>query len=334
MNSDLPKRPRLADGLLLIHGPGDAVQLRGIHPPVRLGGELARRILPLLNGRNAVSQIFRRLKDWSEEEVAGALQALAARGLLDDGPPMAAGSADEQYTKSRLAFYRGAGSGSPALILERLAAARVQVVGREPLLGKVAAQLGEAGCSPIITPLPPRSVSAEAMLGLVREPGRDLLILSLPRPEPSLAAALNRFALETGYTYLPAIVDGPEAIIGPAVLPGRSACYTCFRGRQLANLPFPEEEAAYQDALDAAAGTGLVPHWPPFTALVTGLVTMEAVRLLTGLAAPTTLGHACFLNALHGLQRTARVWKVPRCPDCGGRTPPREEAAGDAPWTP
>lgn len=147
-------------------------------------------------------------------------------------------------------------------------------------------------------------------------PRSDLVVLALPRPAPALLAAANTACLGHGVPFLPVVISGHEAVIGPTVLPGRSACYDCFKQRLRTNAAFPEDDAAYEAHLDEGTAGATLPEWPPFTTAVAALAAMEVIRLITRFTPPVTAGQALFVDALTGTQRAGRVWKVPRCPSC------------------
>ncbi|WP_437605669.1 TOMM precursor leader peptide-binding protein [Sorangium sp. So ce834] len=147
----------------------------------------------------------------------------------------------------------------------------------------------------------------------------DLVLTCAARDDLLVMQSVARFAHAAGLASLCAYLDGLDAIIGPGVLPGRTACWSCARLRQLST----REKAAVHLALQAA----LLAERPARSAR-TCLAPM-----------PTSLGHSLALAALDMLLRpetaTVRgrllaqnlvsletsihaVLPMPTCDVCGG----------------
>lgn len=331
MRSDLPARPRLVDGLELVTGPGDNLQLRGCTPPVRLTGRMPRRLLPLLDGARSLDAITAALGEWPPEQVLAAIGMLAGQGLVGD-----AGAADAPpQARSQAAFYWAASTG-PAdrgeQTRQRLGEARIHLFGWGTLLQELERILRLSGCERLTVEAwsPPSGVLASSPGGVPfphpeqffqRFPPRmasDLVLLTLRRPAPALLDAANAACLSKGVPWLPVVVSGGEAVVGPAVLPGRSPCYTCFKHRLKTHAAHPEDDAAYEAHLDRAGDGVTVPEWPPLTAVTASLAAMEAIRLITQFAPASTTGQVIFMDGRTGSQRSSQVWKLPRCPACMG----------------
>jgi bacteriocin biosynthesis cyclodehydratase domain-containing protein len=334
MQPQLPAQPRLADGLELVAGAGELLQLRGCTPPLRLTGRMPQLLLPLLDGNHTLEAITGALTDWRPQEVLGAIWALAERGLLAEAGPARTQPPRPPDAPGQAAFYWAADSG-PADRGERarqaLHDAQLHLFGWGGLLAELLTALRQCGADGLTAEAwrPPSAVvaapvAAQAAVPFPRAdqlkqrlPGRsDLIVVALPRPAPALLAAVNLACLEQAVPFLPVVISGHEAVIGPTVLPGRSACYDCFKQRLKSNAAFPEDDAAYEAHLDRQTGGVTLPEWPPFTTAVAALAAMEAIRFITRFTPPITAGQVLFVDALTGSQRASRVWKLPRCPAC------------------
>lgn len=328
MVRELPEYPRLADGLELIVGPGDSLQLRGCNPPLRLTGTMPHRLLPLIDGTRSVEAITAELEEWQPPDILGALGMLAERGLIADGATAELDAPDE---RAQAAFYSLASTGAAnrgELARQALAGARIHLFGWGNLAQALERSLRTCGAASMTVgawaspPTPEQFVDR-----LPSAATSDLVLLALPRPIPSLLTAVNTACLNRGLTWLPVVLNGGEAIIGPTVIPGRSGCYECFKQRLLTHAAFPEDDAAYDEHLDRTASGGPVAEWAPFTSAVASLAAMEVVRLVTQFTPPITPGQAFFVDGLSGTQQLARVWKVPRCPACAQAK--RSDAGGE-----
>lgn len=138
----------------------------------------------------------------------------------------------------------------------------------------------------------------------------DLLVTGIDRPD-EVDVWVNEACLAAGVPY----VRGgmlPTRVVYWSVDPGRSACYSC----------------ALQADAAGSAGSGtarvarrLVPEMPavnrgigPVASLVGSLVAMEALRYLTGFAAPVAAGRFRLVDFRDGVTETEQPW--PRDPDC------------------
>jgi molybdopterin/thiamine biosynthesis adenylyltransferase len=139
----------------------------------------------------------------------------------------------------------------------------------------------------------------------------DLLITGIDRPD-EVDVWVNEACLAAGVPYVRGGIL-PTRVVYWSVDPGRSACYSC---------------ALRADAEQAAAGSGtavvarrLAPGLPavnrgigPVASLVGSLVAMEALRYLTGFAAPAAAGRFRVVDFRCGVTETEQPW--PRDPDC------------------
>jgi bacteriocin biosynthesis cyclodehydratase domain-containing protein len=334
MQQQLPAQPRLADGLELVAGAGELLQLRGCTPPLRLTGRMPQSLLPLLDGNHSLEAITEALTEWRPQDVLGAIRALHERGLITEARAARAQPPAPPDARAQAAFYWAAGSGPDdrgERARQALHDARLHLFGWGSLLAELLHALRQCGAEGLTAEawLPPSAVVAaptapKAALPFPtadqlkqRMPERsDLVVVALPRPAPALLAAANTACLEHAVPFLPLVISGHEAMIGPTVLPGRSACYHCFKQRLKTNAAFPEDDAAYDAHLDRGTAGVTLPEWPPFTTAVAALAAMEAIRFITRFTPPITAGQVLFVDALTGSQRASRVWKLPRCPAC------------------
>ena len=77
----------------------------------------------------------------------------------------------------------------------------------------------------------------------------DLVLSCAPADDLPVHDGVARFAHAGGTPSLSAHLDGADAILGPAVVPGRTACFQCARRRRIANGARPALLHALADAL-------------------------------------------------------------------------------------
>ncbi len=156
-------------------------------------------------------------------------------------------------------------------------------------------------------------LDADELLG-VGGPGdaRPLVVLCADVRTPGVEQDLTLWSMETDTSVLRACVDGDDALVGPIVIPGQSACLNCYDIQDEATRSFRFDYLAYKAALDR----GNAPT-----------STMRAQMLAAGYAAVAIADHAesgwgflvdrvVHVNVGTLEISTDRVFRVPRCPVC------------------
>lgn len=283
-SAPLPECPRLApwyrrveEGSRIVfeHG-GRAVVLEGAAV-----GRLLPPLLPLLDGTRTPDEVVETLGRPVAPAVERALDLLAAGGLLTDGPPPP-GSPEASETAEHLAAASGA---APSAVAGRLASARIAVAGTSPISAEVVRLLDRAGVGHVAR----RSEAAP-------DPSQGLAVVAPAAEETDLLAAWNEAAIPVGAPWLP-VVPGPDGliVIGPLVLPRRTACLAC-------SGPPPRRPTEPAPLRAAAAAAVAVEHALRWVALADPR--LPGVRHLLAAA-----------GAAVGL-RAELVQRRPRCPVC------------------
>lgn len=288
--SDLPRRPRVLPGLAVLRR-GDRELQIGIDPRhgVLLGNlsEDLLDLLPALTGQATVPELLARFPDERSRQAAMTLLAsLADAGLLDDAAPP--GSELGRLSADATAWALRTGNPRRLLAVNRQQAA-VVVRGEGRLGVAVACLLAAAGvgwvdfgAAGVVRPedtgtgyldtdvdrsrqeagiAAVHRSAASATTGPLPPARRpDLAVLTdLVVPSPNLTAPLHH----EGVPYLLARMRDGTGVVGPLIVPGRTACSQCMDLRrsdldpawptlalQLADRPQPGELAAAH----AAAG--------------------------------------------------------------------------------
>lgn len=142
----------------------------------------------------------------------------------------------------------------------------------------------------------------------------DVVVYTADRPRP-LVSDLNRLAIDTSTPLFPIEIHGFDGIVGPAIFPGETACYRCFRDRMRANVPGKRGYEAYERTLDADEEITTA-SLPPFARMLAGVAAMELHHLLafgTGYSA----GRVLTIDSLELSIEANDVLKRPRCECCG-----------------
>ncbi|MHB8732207.1 MAG: TOMM precursor leader peptide-binding protein [bacterium] len=189
-------------------------------------------------------------------------------------------------------------------------------VGR-PRREALAEALAEAAPWCRVTAGPPTVTEA----GELAPPKADwhLVVGTGGRDQLGLFRSVARYAQARNIRSLYGCIDGLEAVVGPAVLPGKTACWNCARLRRLANVDRPAETHALQTAFLAQHGAApLHTYLAPAAPLVGHLVALEALKLLSGYT-PSHLVGRILVQDLVTLETTSHVLiRMPWCEVCGG----------------
>jgi bacteriocin biosynthesis cyclodehydratase domain-containing protein len=138
-------------------------------------------------------------------------------------------------------------------------------------------------------------------------------VLAEDRFNPGSYEEFNLAALESRTTWTSFRLNGFDICIGPTVIPGETACYTCFDLRLKSNMSDYEEYLLLESHLrenDLQSGALMIDPG-------TDLAAFEVVKILTGFVTPTTVGQLFTLNLLTLAGSSHPVLKIPRCASCG-----------------
>lgn len=152
--------------------------------------------------------------------------------------------------------------------------------------------------------------------------GAGLALAALDVWSPRALHAVNAGAITGRTPWMPAFFDGGEAIVGPACIPGESACYFEYEIQQEASLGLRDEYHLYKETL---ADEGAEPRsliLAPFVDIAAGLAVTAALKFLaTGRT--FTVNRAVHVDLERGSIDYQDVFRLPRCPACAGLRPPQ-----------
>jgi bacteriocin biosynthesis cyclodehydratase domain-containing protein len=291
----------------------------------------------------------------SHASILRMLLLLHTKGLLAGGAPSGPapggrGDRDERPDPlgRQLLFWgrklgRTGSGGSAAEVQRRLGASRLVLVGTGLFGAATFDLLARSGCRDIRVlgwdddglladslaggPAPPRqflrlpTTSPDDLAAHLRPwaGDADLLVTATRNAPAALFRSVNRVGLDSRCPWLCANEDAAKFDVGPYIRPWESACYVCLELRQASLQDFAIEEQLYQEhlAIPRPPGGGVPRGEAVVTAtLAASLVALEAVKIITGVAAPALLNRALAVEPLSGAISANRILRVPRCPDC------------------
>ena len=342
-------RPILKPGLGRVWLDPNTLQLgRGTRRRVHLLSDAERRLLEALDGTRDTEALLsygERLGLTSERAIA-LITRLAVDGALDDAalptPGLARLSVGERARLAPVVSALGLRNGLPgggARALERRAQQHTAVHGLGPIGAQVARQLAAAGVG-VVRPVDPNPVEHTdtgpgaldpAQVGKRRQESvcraiqrdtpstRVAPSYSTRRPDLAVIAPVERYPVEifdglvsAGVPHLLVRPAGDEVLVGPLVLPGRTACVHCT-DLQLSELDpgWPQFLAQF-----AAPRPGELP--PADTSLVLLAAAYAVHHALTYLdgGEPAVLGAVLSLRPPDALPRRIEIKPHSSC-GCG-----------------
>lgn len=146
-------------------------------------------------------------------------------------------------------------------------------------------------------------------------PAARTYIFASWRPVPRLIESLNAVCHATRTPLLPAIVDGYHLVVGPVIVPGLSACHSCYELRMRQHCARQEARAALDTHYGLHPESGPKGHLRAFA----DLAALRLVQLVHRLdrAPREVAGNVWQLDLLTRQTVSGRVTGVHGCRYCG-----------------
>ncbi|WP_437735083.1 TOMM precursor leader peptide-binding protein [Sorangium sp. So ce1335] len=253
-----------------------------------LRGRAYLALAPLLDGRLTEDELCRQLEGRvPPAEVAYALAVLKEKGLISDGAP--------DLPRHQVAFWEAFGVDA-AQAEQRLQGARITV-----------SSLTEGEDVALLEAL------HEAGLGT--GPDGDLLVISTDDYLHPKLAALNKARLADGRPWLLLRSTGVDALVGPLIVPGKTACWRCMAQRLEGHCLVERylEIRTGQRTAHASATAAL----PSTRRVHAGLAATAIARWVVQGGLPSLEGRIVTINAAAAETRSHVVCRRPQCSDCG-----------------
>lgn len=331
-----------------------AVVMRSDLGTFQLAGEDVRlfltRMMPLLDGGRTADEIAVALPDYSRESVVNFLGLLEQKGLVEPVPDDDRLIAEERFFRkfgvedglARLGGARVAIAGlepwgaAAAVELAAAGAGHLHLVDDQSVLADdiVATRVfgpadrgrmrREAVRDAIARLAPNAEVTVAGFAigtddALSIEGDFDLLVTGLHADDVYLHRRLAAWAHGRKLRSLHGHLDGIEAWIGPAVVPGETACWNCFRLRRLGAADYPqtahELDAAVLNAPGQPRARALL---APMAGIAGQWLAMEAIKFLAPYTGSDLRGRFMVHNLISGESTLHRVLRMPWCEICGG----------------
>ena len=317
----LPDRPRLKSHVAVVPMGANAVLLKGPGLFVRYSGEavdVVLALLPLLDGTATSEEVVARSRR-DPADARDVLAALVAENVVEDAAQDAAHllPAAERARIAPQLRYLSHASTAPAEAMNRLVRANVLLLGDGALADEAARTLDAARVGKVQRASLPMRADADERRALLQ--GHDHVLLATDTSMPPLFLDVNAACLELGARWTGAFLDQHEAIVGPTVLPGETACWRCYDLRAKGAHPRMDRLLAYEGGRWSEGAirperSGL----PSFAAIAGAWAGQAVVQTLAQVTLPPLAGKVLRVEPLELHAETHRVLRLPRCPACGG----------------
>lgn len=154
---------------------------------------------------------------------------------------------------------------------------------------------------------------AESLESAVKH--HDFLVYTANRMFPELETEVNELTQATNTPWVTGQILGFDGLVGPAIFPGETACFECFRSRTYSNVKNPRGYDEYCETLaddDHLATASL----PGFSRMIAGLLSLDLLHLLS-YGVGYTSGRVVTVDANTLEMEENEVLKLPRCEACG-----------------
>jgi molybdopterin-synthase adenylyltransferase len=147
--------------------------------------------------------------------------------------------------------------------------------------------------------------------------GADIVIDAADWPPHEIEHWCNSACFASGIPYIAMSHFPPIARVGPLYVPGKTGCYECQIRQYRQEYPLFDVAIDQRRGLKSPAAT-----LGPACGLAGGLVAVEVLHYLTGLAAPATLGVGFTYDLRDLSTERETVHPDPACPVCRGSVNP------------
>lgn len=310
------------------------------------------RIVPLLDGTGDAQAVAAALTGYSAESVTNFLALLQQRGLVENVPESDRRSAEDRFFQK---WGKGDGAALGTLSDARVVVAGLEPWGAVAAIELAAAGVGRIHLIDDCTVseddvLAVRALAAtdrgrprrDAVRDAIARAGEDVRVttsataigdderFTLDETFDLLVTGLNgddvyplrriaAFAHEQKLRSLHGHLEGFEAWVGPAVIPGDTACWNCFRLRRLGAADYVQSAHEIDASLSASPGQSRARSYlAPMASLAGASMAMEALKLLTHYTDAPILGRFLVQNLVSGENEWHKVLRMPWCEVCGG----------------
>ena len=266
-------------------------------------------LIPFLDGEATVEEIVAKLSGRGVDPrmAMQILQQLETSALLENPDPAGLTAGEIERQEDQIAFFSRFGTEGGARFQAHLKGSHVSVLGRGGFARALSRQLRDSGIGTVSALISEGEAPAEtgAVFFLDRDAvwpqGKappDLLMVPQEFHDPRLLEAVDTWSKREDRPWmLLRSLDVQEGWVGPLFVPKQTACYRSLDARLRGNLPFYEENQAFdrrvrQAEHPAARQGGLRAQFE----LLSSVAVIEAVKYISGIRPPHLAGRFLTYN--------------------------------------
>ncbi|GAB3137397.1 hypothetical protein GCM10027290_03060 [Micromonospora sonneratiae] len=322
--------------------------VRSAHASMVLRGSTAYQLMstvsPHLTGEHTVAELCDGLPQPQATAVTNLVQALLDRGMARDFQHEREASLPAAVTArfaTQIAFL-GHFVDDPVARFRRFRAARVLLVGAGHALHALGTGLLDNGLATVRLTAATAVESQRTALAAAAEPlaamvvvadtddvaGLDLVVYCADDADLAQVRTLAERCRQAGVRFLPAVLRGRRAVLGPLGEPGPAACWLCAQLRMTANDPVEVAADTWRGMALGRTGTDPSTVTEVVARMMGNAAAFDAFRQLTGVVAPDTAGAVLVQDTVTLESSISPVRPHPHCPVCAGtRTAPTPAGA-------
>lgn len=150
-------------------------------------------------------------------------------------------------------------------------------------------------------------------------PSARLHVLFSWRPAPAICELMEELSYKWRLPFIPVVIDSARLQIGPVIVPGETACWTCWIHRSRQHSPWPDSHASLLQHYATHASEGPAGYLELFAEMAASRVHSIIESLESSASDPGSIWQ---IDMLTRKILTGRVVGIHDCPRCGNRLAP------------
>jgi molybdopterin/thiamine biosynthesis adenylyltransferase len=143
--------------------------------------------------------------------------------------------------------------------------------------------------------------------------GQDIVISAIDQPREKVMDWFNMASVKHGIPFICGALDSRVAICY-TVFPGKTGCMECWKDNASKSAMLFNNLIQHENFTPSLSPNVAI---MPFISIVSGLVTNELLKIITGIAEPQSLGQLCTYDFATSQITISESWKKnPACPVC------------------
>lgn len=343
----IPNRPTLKkdyNGIMMAKG---TMQLRNEENIMLLKGnsvsDVVERLLPLMDGKNTIEQISKKLDDIPEETIIKVIEMLQEHFVVEDGDDVNKSNLPQEVIKnysSQIDYFtlfseRLLHDGTRVnkfKLFETLYEKTCLVIGDGKVAKATISELATNGIGNIMicvedennqlvieelsNSFPYVNFKKQNIDYISSGSKLDMVILADDIITDNKSRKINEMCIINNIPWITINIGEIRFEVGPLVVPHETACYSCYMNRLNGNRAHFEEEMTYSNYKNLESDNIKVFMSDTMVRVAAGIMTWEVVKYLSKIFSCVTTGRVIHFNILNLEMKTHTILKMPKCKVC------------------